>query len=59
MVFERLGMAEEGIEAVVILDRRIAAMARTDLVGNVPEEFCFFAHVMGLAFLAARNAGRR
>jgi hypothetical protein len=39
-------VAGQRIQAVVVLDGGIAAMAGFDVVGNIPEKFGIIAHAM-------------
>ncbi len=50
MIFQRLRVACQRLQAVVGRGGGIAAVAGFDLVGNVPKEFGIAAHAMGLQF---------
>lgn len=46
MLFQRLRVAGQRVEAVVVVDGGISAMTCSDVVGNIPEKFGMLAHAM-------------
>jgi hypothetical protein len=48
MILQRPGMAGQRVETIVIVDRGVTTVTRSDVVWDLPEKFGIAAHAIGL-----------
>ncbi len=58
IILQRLRMARQCLQAIVIFDDAIAAMAGPDLVGDVPKKLGFAAHAICWRGMLPKSEGR-